>query len=341
MKVLKEERAESVRFVKSSVSAYGLAPSDESAALRLVELCGRTAYKSEDKITDGSAKKFVLTLKSQGHLSVLEHSNIVLKVQKNPAEQVPGGPEPFTFAALVQALTHRIGFHRVFPANSGSGFVLAGNLRSWLETLDSLKSMGPYGGFLARSLNRYFPALFADPGQVQAVPSIATLVGEEEQLELLKTDPYFDLPVFVFRFVCDRGITHEIVRHRVFSFTQESTRYVNYENKGMVLILPEELYNSYDEDQCTLASGDLLAGEWRKRAELIFHWYKEDLARGLRPEIARDILPNLLKGEIFVSGRWSGWKHFILLRDSSHAHPRIRHLAREVRKYFESVGLEC
>jgi flavin-dependent thymidylate synthase len=341
MEVLKEDRAMSVKFVKSSVFPYGMAPSDESSALRLVELCGRTAYKSEEKITEDSAKKFVLMLKSQGHLSVLEHSNIVLKVQKNPAEQVPGGPGPFTFAALLQALAHRIGFHRVFPANSGMGFVMAGNFRAWIETLDSLKSLGPYNGFLAWNLNRYFPALFPEPGEVQAVPSIATLVEEEEQLELLKTDPYFDLPVFVFRFVCDRGITHEVVRHRVLSFTQESTRYVNYENKGMTLILPEELSNSYEEDKCSFASDDLLAGEWRKRAELIFHWYREDLARGLRPEIARDILPNLLKGEIFVSGRWIGWKHFILLRDSSHAHPRIRFLAKEVRKYFESLGLEC
>ena len=63
MKVLKEERAMSVKFVKSSVSAYGLAPSDEGSALRLIELCGRTAYKSEDKITEDSAKKFVLMLK--------------------------------------------------------------------------------------------------------------------------------------------------------------------------------------------------------------------------------------------------------------------------------------
>jgi flavin-dependent thymidylate synthase len=341
MKVLKDNRAMSVKFVKSSVSAYGLASSDENSALRLIELCGRTAYKSEDKITEDSARKFVLMLKSHGHLSVLEHSNVVLKVQKNPAEQLPGGPEPFTFPILLEALGHRIGFHRVFPADSGSGFVIAGNFRAWIETLDSLKSMEPYSNFLARSLNRYFPAIFPDPGQAQAVPSVATLIDEEEQLELLKTDPYFDLPVFVFRFVCDRGITHEVVRHRVFSFTQESTRYVNYENKGMVLIVPEELYDAYDEETCTLAPGDLLAGEWRKRAELIFHWYTEDLARGLRPEIARDILPNLLKGEIFVSGRWSGWKHFIMLRDSSHAHPRIRFLAKEVRKYFENVGLEC
>ena len=51
MNVLQQEKAMSVKFVKSSVSAYGQAPSDEGRALRLVELCGRTAYKSEDKIT--------------------------------------------------------------------------------------------------------------------------------------------------------------------------------------------------------------------------------------------------------------------------------------------------
>ncbi|MFZ0931938.1 MAG: FAD-dependent thymidylate synthase [Syntrophobacteraceae bacterium] len=331
----------SVQFVKSSVSAYGLAPCEENRALRLVELCGRTAYKSEEKITENSAKKFVLMLKSHGHLSVLEHSNIVLKVEQDPAVQIPGGPEPITFAGIVNELPDRLGFHRIFPVNSGSGFIMAGNFRAWIETLDRLKRLEHVHGFLLRSLNRFFPALFPGDGQVESIPSRASLVGDEEQLELLKTDPYFDLPVFVFRFICDRGITHEVVRHRVLSFTQESTRYVNYENKGMVLILPEELHNSYDEAKGELAPDDLLAGEWRKRAEVLFHWYKEDLARGLRPEIARDILPNLLKSEIFVSGRWSGWKHFILLRDSSQAHPRIRFLAKEVRKYFAGLGLEC
>jgi len=107
---------------------------------RLIELCGRTAYKSEDKITEDSAKKFVLMLTSRGHLSVLEHSNIVLKVEKDPAAQVPGGPDPITFADLLQALTDRVGFHRVFPVDSGSGFVMSGNCRAWTETLDSLNS---------------------------------------------------------------------------------------------------------------------------------------------------------------------------------------------------------
>ncbi len=127
----------------------------------------------------------------------------------------------------------------------------------------------------------------------------------------------------------------------MFSFTQESTRYVNYGNRGMELILPEELFDSYDEAKGEVTPGDPLAAQWIERAELLFSWYREDLARGLRPEIARDILPNLLKSELFVSGRWSGWKHFIMLRDSSQAHPRIRFLAKEVRKYFHGLGLKC
>ena len=197
---------------------------------------------------------------------------------------------------------------------------------------------------LFQSLNSHFPALFPAPApgdSGSSAPRPISLVSEAEQLALLKENPASDLPVFVFRFVCDRGITHEVVRHRVFSFTQESTRYVNYGNRGMVLILPEELYNCYDDEKGELAADDLLAGEWRKRAEILFHWYGEDLSRGLRPEIARDILPNLLKSELFVSGRWSGWKHFIRLRDSALAHPRIRFIAKEVRKYFEGLGLEC
>ena len=331
----------SVRFVKSSVSHFGLAPSDENSALRLIELCGRTAYKSEDKITEDSAKKFVTMLKSHGHLSVLEHSNIVLKVETETSAQVPEGPAPITYADMLEALQDRLAFHLLFPVNSGSGFLMTGNFRAWIETLARLKRRKPVHDFLYWNMNRFFPALFPGTRQAKAIPSRSSLVREDEQLELLKTVPSLDLPVFVFKFVCDRGITHEVVRHRVFSFTQESTRYVNYRNKGMVLVLPEELYSSYDEAKGELSPESLLAGEWMKRAELIFHWYREDIARGLRPEIARDILPNLLKSEIFVSGRWSGWKHFILLRDSSQAHPRIRFLAKEVREYFAGLGLEC
>lgn len=325
-----------VQFVKNAVFPYGLAPSDEKRSLQLIELCGRTAYKSEDRITEDSAKAFVLMLKGHGHLSVLEHSNIVLQVEA--AESTGAGP----FPEVLKLIRNRLGFHRIFPLQTGSdnGYMLAGNLRAWLETLAYLgECESGLHRFFAATLHRHFPNLFEAPPEDVVVPLRAKFVTEQEQLEILKKDPSIDLPVFVFRFVCDRGITHEVVRHRVFSFTQESTRYVNYKNRGMTLILPEELYGAYDDATGELSGDGPLVQKWRERGETIFNWYREDLARGLRPEIARDILPNLLKSEIFVSGRWSGWKHFVLLRETSHAHPRIRFIAREVRKYFEDLGL--
>jgi thymidylate synthase (FAD) len=328
-----------VQFVKSAVLPYGLAPADEKRALQLIEVCGRTAYKSEDRITEDSAKSFVLMLKSHGHLSVLEHSNIVLKIEwEKTAEDNP--ETAASFSHFLNALKDRLGFHRIFPLNSG--LILTGNFRAWLETLEYLKTSEPLlQRSLAGNLHRFFPSIFQAVGGSGPTDFRASLVEEKEQFEILQKNPVFDLPVFVFRFVCDRGITHEVVRHRVFSFTQESTRYVNYKNKGMVLILPEEVEDLYDEAKCDFSGDSPLVREWKRRAGLIFDWYRDDLARGLRPEIARDILPNLLKSEIFVSGRWSGWKHFIRLRESSQAHPRIRFIAKEVRKYFEGLGLSC
>lgn len=335
----------SVQFVQAQVVPFGAAPSEEGPALKTVELCGRTAYKSEDKITDDSARAFVLMLKRHEHLSVLEHSNIVLQIEgKGQDSGMPWVPSPADFlSGLLIGLKDRHGYHRFFVDGSRpvTGFEVSGNFRAWHETLHILHAVRPeYGRFFALHLHRFFPALFDEPAfPPPLLPYEVRLMGVQEQVALLKKDPASDLPVFLFKLVCDRGITHEIVRHRVFSFTQESTRYVNYRSKGMTLILPEELEPFYDRDTQTLRAEDPLAQSWIGRAEQLFQWYEEDVGRGLRPQIARDILPNLLKSELFVTGRWSGWKHFIALRESSGAHPRIRWIAGEVRRYFELIGL--
>jgi thymidylate synthase (FAD) len=335
-----------IRFQKSEVFSQGLAPSDEKRLFQVIEICGRTAYKSEDKITDDSAKAFVLMLKKHGHLSVLEHSNIVLKIEG--AAETKGSPA-IAFSIndlselLVKTLRERNAYHRIYPLDppSHGGVAIAANLRSWIETLTYLHDNQEELHLLFSSwLSTFYPLLFQGEGSSPPESGFhASIMPEEEQLALLRKDPASDLPVFIFKFVCDRGITHEVVRHRVFSFTQESTRYVNYKNKGMVLILPEEIQDCYDTTEERFLDHSPVVREWLKRAETLFEWYRDDLNRGLRPEIARDILPNLLKSEIFVSGRWSGWKHFIQLRDSQHAHPRIRLIAREVRRYFDSLNI--
>lgn len=334
-----------VRFVRTSVFPHGLAPSEEKRVFQVIERCGRTAYKSEDRITDDSARSFVLMLKKHGHLSVLEHSNIALRIRENPARgNLPGIPSVQEFCeSLRKNVRERSAYHRTCNTyeNGGLVFVIAANLRAWIETLEYLKQEATrYYAFLGHHLGRLFPGFFQ---QETSLPDDfrydVSTVPEGFQLELLRKDPRSDLPVFIFKLICDRGITHEIVRHRVLSFTQESTRYVNYGNTGMTLILPEELEPFYNEERMGFTGDDPRAQEWIRRGEIIFDWYQADIARGLRPEIARDVLPNLLKSEIFVSGRWSGWSHFISLRDSRQAHPRIRFIAKEVRRYFESVGL--
>jgi thymidylate synthase ThyX len=324
-----------------------MAPAGEGEALKLVEICGRTAYKSEDKITEDSAKSFVLMLKKHGHLSVLEHSNIVFQVETGERTDDAANWLAAAANALVRDLQERNAYHRIYRYSERSvepaGFAVAGNFRAWIETLPFLqvRRRDQYR-FLEQSLGQFYPTIFPQGPQAAVDPALTvSVLDADRQLALLKQDPASDLPVFVFKIVCDRGITHEIVRHRVFSFTQESTRYVNYKNKGMTLILPEELEPFFDDAGHCLDPQHPLVETWRQRAASIFQWYQDDLGRGRRPEIARDILPNLLKSEIFVSGRWSGWRHFIALRDSKQAHPRIRRIARQVREYFESIGLTC
>lgn len=336
-----------IQFLNTAVQAHGLAPSEERAALRTVELCGRTAYKSEDKITEDSARAFVLMLKKHGHLSVLEHSNIVLKIGENGPGVQSGRDRPVREFAreLSQQLAERNAYHKIHApaASSADDFAISGNLRAWIETLAVLEHRNAaLHSFFNWHLHRFYPNLFPAAAAPAEGPGYAVaLMGEAEQLAILNKDAASDLPQFIFKIVCDRGITHEIVRHRVFSFTQESTRYVNYKNKGLCLILPEELEPYHDAETGELAADQPLVETWLARATALFGWYQEDLNRGRRPEIARDILPNLLKSEIFVTGRWSGWRHFIELRDSKQAHPRIRFIAREVRRYFDSIGMHC
>jgi flavin-dependent thymidylate synthase len=333
-----------VRFIGTDVFPYGPAPSDEAEALKTIEICGRTAYKSEDKITEDSARAFVLMLKKHGHLSVLEHSNAVLKIKSSEDSDNSLALQNLRRLNLnlVSTLKERHAYHRTQIINEPhAALLVSGNFRAWLETLQgSRKSEGACFELLQWGIQRFYPNLFGPPEQKTSSGDFRVSVANaEEQLMLLTENYASDLPIFIFKIICDRGITHEIVRHRVLSFTQESTRYVNYKNKGMTLILPEELEPYWNAATCDFREQNVLIEKWLNRAASIFAWYQEDIGRGRRPEIARDILPNLLKSEIFVSGRWSGWRHFISLRDSKHAHPRIRHIAQKIREFFMSIGL--
>ncbi len=117
------------------------------------------------------------------------------------------------------------------------------------------------------------------------------------------------------RFVTNRGVTHELVRHRLFSFAQESTRYVRYDG-AMAFIRPNWWHDSSPEQQACWEAA-MIAAETA---------YQALLRQGWRPEQARDVLPNALKTEIVVKGNIREWRHALTLRTSVHAHPQIRSL---------------
>lgn len=122
------------------------------------------------------------------------------------------------------------------------------------------------------------------------------------------------------RIVCDRGVTHEIVRHRIASYSQESTRYCNYTNerfgKELTLIKPIFWDESSEEYECWL--------ETMKKIEDSYNFLME---RGVKPQEARSLLPNSLKTEIVVSMNLREWRHFFRLRTSLRAHPQMREIA--------------
>ena len=129
------------------------------------------------------------------------------------------------------------------------------------------------------------------------------------------------------KMVCDRGVTHEIVRHRVASYSQESTRYCNYQKDkfGNELTFIKPVFWKEDSPEYTL---------WKESMQQIEDQYMKLIDMGASAQEARSILPNSLKTEIVVTMNLREWRHFFRLRTASAAHPQIREIAGMVLEEF-------
>ena len=125
----------------------------------------------------------------------------------------------------------------------------------------------------------------------------------------------------IVKFVTNRGVTHELVRHRLCSFAQESTRYVNYGGDDIEFILPD-----WASKPCDGENGHDPMKIWRSSMLAAENAYKELLKKGWRPEQAREVLPNALKTEIVVQANIREWRHIFKLRTAPQAHPQIKAL---------------
>ena len=148
------------------------------------------------------------------------------------------------------------------------------------------------------------------------------------------------------KFICDRGVSHEFVRHRVMSFAQESTRYCNYSkdkfNNCVTYILPNWCtkvnIEDYEKNPKLIynANGTLTSNEISFLCGLYDNEkrYLELLENGWTPQQARAVLPNSLKTELVMTGFAKDWEHFFKLRDAGSAHPQARELAQPLHEEF-------
>jgi len=128
-----------------------------------------------------------------------------------------------------------------------------------------------------------------------------------------------------FKIICDRGVTHELVRHRLASYSQESTRFCDYTagKFGGELTFIKPCFWSEDDENFQL---------WKATMAQLEKNYLTLRANGAKPEEARSILPNSLKTEIFVTMNLREWRHFLKLRTAKAAHPQMREVSMQIYK---------
>ena len=245
-----------------------------------IEIAGRTAYKSLDKIEydengrSKTAKVFVDKMVELGHGSPLEHGTVYLLI-------------------------------------SGKDNIIKNYYYNKYSTCNLL----PYPD--------------NDGSPVWAVTTNYRVLVENdllEDLEFLCEPTEFHEKRTTFRLVCARVQADSFVRHRVFSFLMESTRYCNYSNgkfdNKITVVEP------IGWDDFSAVQQNLFFGVWN---------YAEDnymtlIKTGVKPEDARDVLPLQLKTELIMTGTESQWEQFFKLRISEHAHPDAKYIAERIKE---------
>lgn len=270
-----------MKLIESSVQII-----KEKDPYKMIELAGRTCYKSEDKITEDSAKEFVDRMIKLGHGAMLEHGTVYLDLPNSAGDYdlVPFFASNKYSKINIVSLEDRV--HNYITTNFR---VLVENF-----TEDSISYILQY----------------------QCEPT-----------------EYHEKRITA-KFICDRGVSHEFVRHRVFSFAQESTRYCNYSkdkfNNEIVFIIPSWAeVNKFGE---IVADDNECFYHFKRSLEFAESNYFTLLNNGWKPQQARQVLPNATKTELVMTGFESDWEHFLSLRTSKNAHPDAQQLSLKLRE---------
>jgi thymidylate synthase (FAD) len=132
-------------------------------------------------------------------------------------------------------------------------------------------------------------------------------------------------------FLVDRGITHELVRHRLASYTQSSTRFINYEKKVPPTFIKPFRGTGTDEET---ARANIA---WENAIECCAISYRELLRLGMPPQIARSVLPNALSSRIIVTANLRSWRQILIMRTTKETHPQFREVSIPLLREFQDL----
>lgn len=280
----------------------------ERDPLKKIEIAGRTCYKSESKIGANSAEKFVADIIKRKHESVTEHANFILRL------------EPWVMHSFLNTVRD-LENNGVLVMQRVTKTIVSGNARMWRDLFRACEKYERTLPGCIRQLTINNPVLFPE---FMSSKIFDECWSNEPILFLTNDDLSNDDRLIhaceTFRIICDRGVSHEIVRHRRASFSQESTRYCNYGKEGfggeITVIRPS-----------TFAKTDSAYRIWKRACENAETAYFDLLNEGCTPQEARSVLQNSLKTEIVMTATLEVWQHFCRLRCPATAHPDMRVVA--------------
>ena len=306
-----------MKIINSSHEIWKRPGTNENDILRFIERVGRVCYKSEDKITENSAEKFVGRLMLRKHDPVLEHGSLMFRMGLHAYRNVTED---------VRYLEHCCGFKSFlrFTANAHEEYgIISGNVRAWRDFLTAYMEWCTVIPAYMYSVIYDYKLLFPEyaHGIVEATADMFRLLTPITVDDLQTEQEHLVHHDITMMFICDRGVTHEIVRHRPASYAQESTRYCNYSNgkfgNEITVVAPSWCDHGTDA-----------YNEWKascENAETRYMWMAMHL--DCTPQEARSVLPNSTKAELVMTASIGEWRHFFRMRTASGAHPDMRALA--------------
>ena len=286
--------------------------------MEFLEKCTRVCYKSEEHIKLGSAEKLLTkVVKEVEHLSVTEHATCIIELSN--INRSGARDEIIEIITRVPLFALRVSYNEEKKI-----LKISGNVRMWMELIQS--DYIDVGGRFAFNLHNKWPFFFDIPEDARSGIVVKILdenpLTNKNNLTIKEMRKHMTLTC---NLIGNRAFSHQLVRHRLAAYSQESQRYCNYGKKGFQFIIAPSYQGHLREEFIA----DVLHNYER---------YLYYIEQGIKPEDARDILPNATKTEVVATYTLGLWGHVFGMRvDNPHAQWQIKQILSGPKTLFGEI----